>query len=465
MAASLFRFVKKKLSKGGSRKTLKRVGKLLTLKNYAMKKNKLLAVTGVLLLLTSQTVLSQANRTLSNLRSPTAVNQHLLPNVSCTRNLGSNNFRWKNLYLCNKEGINVNPVYPLDIRNSTFDKTVNIINPTTGETIDRIGLYSSSIITDNYGYGIQSFGGFYGVFAYGFLGSSGGLTRGVFGQAEGNACLGSVIGVHGFADGAANNYGVFGEASDPSSCGSFLAAGYFAGDVYANNYFFTSDRKFKTNIDPLKNSLEQLMKLKPSTFEFKTADYPTIGLSKGMQTGLIADEVKQVFPEFVKTAVNPARYDRDRKLLAKEVKYDAVNYMALIPVVIAAIQEQQKTIDAVKAENLELKSRLDKIEQALALSSGQSSTAITLTDARLEQNAPNPFNQRTVINYFVPQQSSTAVLRITDMNGRIMKTVTLSGKGKGQLVLDANLLSPGVYQYSLLLNGKLIDTRQMIITK
>src|SRR6266487_1888825 len=43
----------------------------------------------------------QANQKLSNLTSPTAVNQSLLPGTNNTINLGSNNLRWKNLYLGN----------------------------------------------------------------------------------------------------------------------------------------------------------------------------------------------------------------------------------------------------------------------------------------------------------------------------------------------------------------------------
>lgn len=436
------------LAKGGSRKTLKRVGKLFTLKNYVMKKIKLLGVIGALLLLTSQTVLSQANRRLSNLQAPTAVNKSLLPDFSCTRNLGSNSFRWKNLYLCNKEGINIDPLYPLDIYNNTYGRAISINNDFSSPS-DLIGVYSESIIADGYGFGILTYGGW----------------RGVYAEADAGAYTGTGIGVYALAFGTAGSrYGIYASASG----GATNYAGYFDGDInVTGTVFFASDRKFKNNISPVKGSLEQLMKLKPSVYDFKTAEYSDMGLPKGKQMGLIADEVKAVFPGLVKEAAQPAKYGKDKTvLLHPEVRYEAVNYVGLIPVMIAAMQEQQKTIEAVKAENLELKSRLDKIEQTLALNSGQSSSAaITLTDARLEQNAPNPFNQRTVINYFVPQQSAAAVLRITDMNGRIMKTVTLSGKGKGQLVLDANLLSPGTYQYSLLLNGKIIDTRQMIITK
>jgi hypothetical protein len=46
-----------------------------------------------------QTANAQANRELSNLVSPTRVNQHLLPNTDNVRNLGSANRSWKDLYL------------------------------------------------------------------------------------------------------------------------------------------------------------------------------------------------------------------------------------------------------------------------------------------------------------------------------------------------------------------------------
>jgi hypothetical protein len=297
------------------------------------------------------------------------------------------------------------------------------------------------------------------------------------GVAEGTSCNGGVvIGVHGLGVGASYNYGVVGEAYDFSGCGTnngFTAAGFFTGDVYAVNFISLSDRKFKTGITQLKSStlLEQLMKLKPSAFEFKTDQYPKMGLPKGKQMGFTSDEVKQVFPELVKPTVSPARYDKDRKLLSKEEKYESVNYIGFIPILIASVQEQQKTIDAVKAENeamkaenKELKSRLDKIEQTLALNA-QTSSSFILSDARLEQNAPNPFNQNTMINYSLPEKAGNAVINITDMNGKVIKTVALTEKGKGQLVLEAGQLAAGTYRYSLIVNGKLLDTKKMVLTK
>jgi len=48
------------------------------------------------------------------------------------------------------------------------------------------------------------------------------------------------------------------------------------------------------------------MKLKPSAYRYKTTEYPHMAFSGTKQMGLIADEVKQVFPELVKEQVQPA---------------------------------------------------------------------------------------------------------------------------------------------------------------
>jgi len=413
-----------------------------------MKTLKLLGAAWMLLIATSQTALSQANTKLSNLVSPTAVNQHLLPNNNNSKDLGANNKRWRNLFLSSKIGININPAYPIDISNTTNDRAINVLNTTTGEGIDRVGVYSFSRVTDGYGIGSLSTGGYIGVEAI----------------ADAGAYTGGGFGVYAYATGTTGTrYGIYAQASG----GTTNYAGYFSGDIYVTGSYLPSDRKLKNNISSIKGSLEQLMKLKPSEYEYKTTEYADMALPKGKQMGLIADEVKAEFPGLVKEAVQPAKYGKDRtEVLRPEVRYNAVNYTGLIPVMIAAIQEQQQTIDAVKAENAELKSRLSAIEQSLNISSKQSTiAAVTLSDARLETNTPNPFTQKTVINYFLPQKVNNAALTITDMNGKLMKTVTLTQAGKGQVVVEAGQLSAGTYKYALIVNGQLIDAKSMVLTR
>ena len=71
----------------------------------------------------------------------------------------------------------------------------------------------------------------------------------------------------------------------------------------------------------------------------------------------------------------------------------------------------------------------------------------------------------TIINYTLPQKFSSAQIVITDKNGKTIKAVNVSGNGKATLKVDASTLTAGAYQYSLMVDGKLISTKQMVIAK
>jgi len=81
----------------------------------------------------------------------------------------------------------------------------------------------------------------------------------------------------------------------------------------------------------------------------------------------------------------------------------------------------------------------------------------------LYQNAPNPFTGETVIRYYVPQTEQAAWLRIIDINGTTVKTENISDTGEGQLILNANALSSGIYFYSLMSGNNVIVTKRMVV--
>jgi hypothetical protein len=49
------------------------------------------------------------------------------------------------------------------------------------------------------------------------------------------------------------------------------------------------------------------------------------------------------------------------------------------------------------------------------------------------------------------------------MNGTLLKTYAISNSGKGELTINANELQAGMYIYSLITNGKEIDSKKMIL--
>ena len=137
-----------------------------------------------------------------------------------------------------------------------------------------------------------------------------------------------------------------------------------------------------------------------------------------------------------------------------------INYEELIPILIKGMQELSK-------QNEDLQKQVNEMKAA-ASASAQSSQKISLTDASLEQNIPNPFNHNTTVNYSLPQFQNigtNAQIVVTDKTGTVLKQINITGTGKGRVNIDASTLSAGVYSYSLLIDGKLISTKQMILAK
>jgi len=235
------------------------------------------------------------------------------------------------------------------------------------------------------------------------------------------------------------------------------------------NWVPGSDRKLKKNIEQLEdNQLEKIMELRPSSYLFKNQK------GDNRSFGLIAQEVQKVYPNIVVE-------------MGEGGQQLGVSYTELIPVLIAGMQEQQQEIqrtneelrntnaelrstnEGLQQEVNDLKKRLAKIE---ALLQGQTTTdyrpstsTTVLTDAKLEQNQPNPFDGSTTVRYFVPEGIAKAELRITNLQGKVIKSIAIPARGEAQVTFDAATLGSGTYQYSLILDGRPIATKQMVLTK
>ena len=85
--------------------------------------------------------------------------------------------------------------------------------------------------------------------------------------------------------------------------------------------------------------------------------------------------------------------------------------------------------------------------------------------AGLGQNIPNPFTNSTLISYYLPTGSRNAKISIHDLQGRMIKVYELVGEGFGQIEFSNTEIGAGTYLYSLDLDGKLIDTRRMVLVK
>ena len=127
------------------------------------------------------------------------------------------------------------------------------------------------------------------------------------------------------------------------------------GDAYASGGTWTnSDRRIKTDINDLSSALSNIMKLKPSTYYFdtKNKEYQYLNLPEEQQFGLIAQDVKKIFPNIVR---EDKKYDEAGNLRPETVH--SVNYTELIPVLIKGMQEQQQQIQDLMNQIEQLKNR------------------------------------------------------------------------------------------------------------
>lgn len=111
--------------------------------------------------------------------------------------------------------------------------------------------------------------------------------------------------------------------------------------VYATNGIInTSDRRDKTNIASLSYGLNEIMQLKPVSFNWKSNP------KQDKKIGLIAQDLIEVLPEVVSTHENITSNKNERtKSQQVEVERMGVYYSDLIPVLINAIKEQQAIIE------------------------------------------------------------------------------------------------------------------------
>ena len=56
------------------------------------------------------------------------------------------------------------------------------------------------------------------------------------------------------------------------------------------------------------------------------------------------------------------------------------------------------------------------------------------------------------------------MLNIYDMSGAQLKSIPLIQKGNGELTISSGEFKSGMYMYSLIADGKVIDTKRLILT-
>lgn len=265
----------------------------------------------------------------------------------------------------------------------------------------------------------------------------------------GNATSGWNFGVSGILSGQNMGTGIYGSSGyDEGIYTGGRYAGLFHGDlkatdaVYASAYNTLADSRLNINSRQLgEGTLEKLTQMSVFKYDLKQFDIDNgyvnsslgyynddSGILEREHFGLSGQELIEIYPNLV---------------TENQDGYLSINYVEMVPLLIQSIQELKAELDALKSAT--------KVQERL---SGQG--------AVLYQNAPNPFNDRCIIRCIIPKEIKSASLYLFDYNGHQIQSRAITERGDVQLVFEGAGLDAGIYLYSLITDGRIVDTRRML---
>ena len=95
----------------------------------------------------------------------------------------------------------------------------------------------------------------------------------------------------------------------------------------------------------------------------------------------------------------------------------------------------------------------------------QQNNLMEQSGAYLEQNAPNPFLDNTVIKCYLLSTDKSATVIISTLDGKELKSFPLSNSGLNEITINGGMLAVGEYLCSLVIDGKQIDSKRMLLTQ
>ena len=232
-----------------------------------------------------------------------------------------------------------------------------------------------------------------------------------------------------------------------------------------------SDQTLKTNVQNLSGSLDKVKQMRGVTYNWNSSAQSLMNLDSAEHIGFIAQEINTIEPllTFVDdSSLMHVNYDRVIPLLVESIK-DLDNKMVA----------KDSIINVLKTNDSILDYRLTILESALnaccnnnhsVQQNNNSNNLIAQQDVNLkdgqaivlDQNVPNPFAEQTTINYFLPENVVRAQLLFYNVSGKLIQSVDLNEKGKGSLNVFSSDLSNGIYTYTLVVDGKIIETKKMV---
>lgn len=242
-----------------------------------------------------------------------------------------------------------------------------------------------------------------------------------------------------------------------------------------------SDGRFKMNVQENVKGLEFIKMLRPVTYqmdtrkgtEFLIKNMPDSIKSLHMDGVDFAPSTSIIHSGFVAQEVEQCAKSCDFKCSIVVAPADTSNgsygisYAEIVVPLVKAVQELSHTVDSLLAAG---KSG-QRTNNSGDNSQGKTETTLQVELANnnqiiLYQNQPNPFDGSTVIRYFIPENvSGNAYIGFYDMYGKEIKKLEITERGFGKIEASTENLASGIYSYSIVIDGKTIDSKTMVKSK
>jgi trimeric autotransporter adhesin len=229
-----------------------------------------------------------------------------------------------------------------------------------------------------------------------------------------------------------------------------------------------SDGRFKKDIKEDVSGLDFISKLRPVSYTVdKVAvdkflripdslkNNTAVGRQKvTRQTGFIAQEVEEVIKKtgYVFHGVETPQSESD---------HYSIRYAEFVVPLVKAVQELNTLL---KEQSVQHAAEIAELKEQLKSSDGLGK-GLSETETLLYQNNPNPFSSDTEIKMSLPESTVNATVIVYNMEGRQLKELSVKGRGEASVKIAASDLHAGMYLYALIVDGKVVDTKRMILTK
>ncbi len=217
--------------------------------------------------------------------------------------------------------------------------------------------------------------------------------------------------------------------------------------IQVANVYNYSDARAKENIKTLTIGLDAVLQLRPVSYTWKPETSVAListesesSVANGpvedgqTQYGFLAQEVERVLPNAVKT---------------DEEGHKMINYNAIIPMLVQAVQQLQATVEEQSVKIAELSNGSLK------------ATAKTVSPYKIVSCTPNPANGHVTITTCLDDSANTASIIVSSLTGTREKTLQVSSASPSATANISNLDS-GMHLVSLFVNGKLADSCRFI---